>query len=76
MSDCKVVDEIVERGAHVMEAVPDEQAEFGGGLVKDFHLHELISSLRVEFSVDSIRMFFEPRAAFGFQALQVLPGPF
>jgi hypothetical protein len=72
----KVIDEVVEGGPHVVQTLPDDKSEFGGRVFKDFNLYELVSSLRIEFCVNTVRAWFEPPTAFAFEALQVARGPF
>jgi hypothetical protein len=60
MGSRKVIDEVVGWRTHVVQTLPHNKSEFGGGVLEDLDLDELVSSLRIEFSINSVRAWIEP----------------
>jgi hypothetical protein len=75
VSGGEFVDEIVEGGMEVVEAITNDEAKSGGRVLEDFEINTLLSALRVEFGDVTVRVFFDPSANIGVEALQVLPRP-
>jgi hypothetical protein len=75
VSDGKLEGEVVEGGAEVVEAVPDNEAKVSWRRVEDFDPIELASAIGIVFGPRSIRAFFKPGVPFRFKAVQVIERP-
>lgn len=74
----KLVNDVVEGGAQVLQTIPDDQGEFSGWLPQGLNVDDVVAAidaLRVELSEDTIGAFFDPPSDFGFKALQVMECP-
>ncbi len=66
------VDEVVERGAEVMETVANNGGESRRHGFEEFEHKQLLAALRVEIGEETVGASFEPDSGFGFEALQVV----
>lgn len=66
---------VVERSPEVVDAVPDDEAEFDGRWVEHFDPCELVEVINIEIRPSSVRVFFLPGSHFGLKALQVIERP-
>lgn len=73
--DGEFENEVVEGAAEVVEAVPDDEAEFGGRRVEHFDAKDLLAAINIGFGPGSVRAFFDPGSNFGFKAVQVVERP-
>lgn len=68
--------QIVEGGTKVVDAVTDDEAEFGGGrLLENLDPKDLLGAINIGFGPSSVRAFFAPGFQFGFKAVQVVNRP-
>lgn len=75
VGDGKLKGEVVESGAEVVKAVPDDEAKVRRRLVEDFDEKELASAISIGFGPRSVRAFFKPGSPFRFKALQMVERP-
>lgn len=75
VGDGEFVDEVVERGAEVVQEVPDSEREGGRYGFSQFDYEQLLAGLEVEIVDKAIRVFFKPGPDIRLEALQVLDGP-
>jgi hypothetical protein len=69
------VDEVVEGGSEVVDAVSDDEAKVGGRLLQHFEPRELVEFINIELRPNSVRAFLGPGFHFGFKVLQVMERP-
>ena len=68
----QLVDEVIERGAEVVQAVTEDEAELSGRLPEVCDPHKVLAALNVELGENSVRAYLCPTVNFVFQALQVV----
>lgn len=74
VSNSKFVDEVIESGADVVQAVADDGGKPGRYGIKKFDGEKLLTALRIEIMDKAVRLSFEPASGFGFKILQVVKG--
>lgn len=69
------VDEVVESGTEVVQAIPDDEAELRWNGFREFEVDELLTALSVEMTDVSVRFSLSPLAHLRVEAVQVMGGP-
>jgi len=72
IGDDEVVDEVVEGGAQVVEAVADDEAKLCRDWLGESDVHELLAALTVETTVVIVCLSLSPLRNFRIKAVQVM----
>lgn len=76
IGDDKFKGEVVEGVAEVLEAISNDEAEFGGRRrLEDFDPKELLGAINIGFFPSSVRVSFAPGVHFLFKSVQVVDRP-
>jgi hypothetical protein len=73
--DREFVDEIVQSGADIVDAIANDEGELSGRLLGNVNPDDVLAGIRIRFVDKAVWLSFAPPLPFGVKAYQVLPRP-